>query len=273
MIVTTDSFIETNSIIKVGEKKKLILMDGIKIMTNQGYIDTRWTRVNEYDIPASKLTTRKAQKIPNSPDEVNYSEVVIMNLAILFADIRGYTKRIDSSDSKVAARIMNLYVTEMAASIRYHGGTIISIEGDGIIGAFADTEKRNAQTIAARAVVTMNTILNYVVNKKLHSFQQEALGCGYGIESGKLYIIRAGVRGKGKNELVFIGSAMTKAAKYQSFASSNEVYISNQVYNSLEDFYKKSDEGWSWSSVYKHDFGTLYRKSVGNWSNTSEPST
>ena len=155
-------------------------------MTTQGFVSERYARANEYDIPANKLTVREARKIPNTADELSYAEVVKMKLAIVFADIRGYTKRIDKADSKVAARTMTLYVTEMASAIRHHSGTIVGIEGDGIIGAFADSDSRNAQTIAVRCVVTMNTLLDFVVNKKLKSFKQEPLSYGYGADFGRI---------------------------------------------------------------------------------------
>lgn len=238
-------------------------------MTTQGFVNERYARANEYDIQANKLTVREARTIPNTADDLSYSEVVKMNLTMVFADIRGYTKRIDGSDSKVAARTMTLYVTEMAAAIRHHGGTIVSIEGDGIIGAFADSSSENAQTIAVRCVITMNTLLDYVVNKKLKSFKQEPLTCGYGVDSSQLYITRAGIRGKGKNELVFIGSAMTRVAKYQSKAQSNKMVISSRVYNALEDHYRDSDHGWNWDSLTS-EFGTLYQMTVNHWSGIEE---
>lgn len=239
-------------------------------MTTQNFVNNRYARANEYDIAASKLKTREARSIPNVPEDLKYDEVVILDLALIFADIRGYTEIIADMDPKVAARMMSLYVTEMGAAIRHHGGTIVSIEGDGIIGAFASTDKRNAQTISVRSAITMNTSLDYVVNKKLRSFQQNPISCGYGIDFGKIFITRAGIRGEGKNELVFIGSAMTRSAKYQSIAKSNELFVSSRVYNSLEEHYKKSEKGWRWYTI-STKYGTLYKKDVNHWSGINKP--
>ena len=238
-------------------------------MTTQGFVNARYDRVREYDIPATQLTVRSARSIPNVPEDVAYNEVVSMDLAIVFADIRGYTHRIDNADPKVASRTMSIFVTEMAAAIRHHQGTIVSIEGDGIIGAIKSND-RNAPTEAARTVVTMNTLLDYVVNKRLRAFQQEPISCGYGVDYGRLIITRAGIRGEGKNELVFVGSAMTRAAKYQSKAKGNEMFISNRVYRNLDAFYKNPDKGWKWVEI-STEFGPLYKKTVYHWSDTQEP--
>ncbi|MFW9995507.1 MAG: adenylate/guanylate cyclase domain-containing protein [Candidatus Odinarchaeota archaeon] len=237
-------------------------------MTTQSYVKDRYNKVLQYDIPASQLTVRQARSIPNIPNDVGYKEVVVMDLAIVFADVRGYTKRIEGANPKVAARLMSIYVTEMAAAIRHHGGTIVSIEGDGIIGAFDDSGDENGPTAAVRSVVTMNTLLEFVVNKRLSAFQQQPLSCGYGVDHGRLHITRAGIHGEGKNELVFVGSPMTRAAKYQAKAQGNELYISKRVYDAIEEFYRNN---WGWSSTHTTEYGTLYKMNVNHWTGTEEP--
>jgi len=236
-------------------------------MTNQNFVKTRYERVLEYDVPANQLTVREARKIPNVPNDVAYNEIVKMNLSIIYADIRGYTERMENADPKVAARIMSIYITEMAAAMRFHEGTIVSIEGDGIIGAFQPSSNNNASTKAVRTIVTMNTILSYVINKRLKSFQQDPISCGYGADYGRVYITRAGIRGEGKNELIYVGPIMSRVAKYQNLAEGNEVKISQRLYNGLEDHYKNN---WKWKSV-STKYGTLYSMSVNTWKGTEEP--
>ena len=80
-----------------------------------------------------------------------------MNLAMLFVDIKGYTKLVQEQNQKKIARMMTLYVTEMGAAIKYHGGTIVSIERDGLLAAFntKENQKYNACEEAVRCAVTM----------------------------------------------------------------------------------------------------------------------
>ena len=59
----------------------------------------------------------------------------------------------------------------MAAKIRQHQGEVLSICGDEIIGAFTDKEN-SAPIEVVRCVLTMSTLLNFVVNKRIRSFNQ-----------------------------------------------------------------------------------------------------
>lgn len=239
-------------------------------MVGQGYVDQRYKRVKEYDTPVSQMTERSVVKLPEVED-VRYSEVVTINVAMLFCDIKGYTKLVtEASDPKTVARIMTIYVTEMAAAIREHGGTILSIRGDGLIGTFVDGD-RNASTEAVRCAVTMNTILDYVVNKQLKSFKQEPLECHWGADSGRIRITRAGLYRDKMNDLVYIGNAINHASKFSVLAKGNQITISEKLYNRLNDFNKNPNEGWSWIRQYDRNYGNYYSKELNHWSGTQEP--
>ncbi|KKK49270.1 hypothetical protein LCGC14_3136740, partial [marine sediment metagenome] len=215
-------------------------------MVGQGFVDQRYKRVKEYDTPVSQMTERPVTKLP-AVENVKYKEVVTINVAMLFCDIKGYTKLVtEASDPKTVARIMTIYVTEMAAAIREHGGTILSIRGDGLIGTFVDGD-RNASTEAVRCAVTMNTILDYVVNKQLKSFKQESLVCHWGADSGRIKITRAGLYRENMNDLVYIGDAINHASKFSVLAQGNQIAISEKMHNRIDNEFKKSDSPWEWT--------------------------
>ena len=236
-------------------------------MVSQSFVDGRRSRVQDYDTPAQNIEIRDGRKIP-LVSGVKYNEIVRMDLSMVSIDIKGYTKLVtDHPDEKVLARIMKIYVTEMAAAIREHGGTIVSIEGDGILGAFhkSDNEKDNPQQNAVRCVTTMSTLLKHVVNKTLRSFKQDPLNCRYGVDFGRVNIIRAGIRGEGKNDLVFIGKTTSTAVKIQNEAKVGYMYVSKNVYSALDDHFADS-ETWKWTTVNSRRFGQLYSKKTNGWS-------
>ena len=217
-------------------------------MTSQAFLDERGEQVDDYDIPGSRMEIRSEDNIPET-DDVTYKEVIRMDLSMLSVDIKGYSTMISNySNKKVLGRAMRLYVNEMTAAIRKHGGTIVSIEGDGIIGAFSNTseDNHNSQESAVRCAVTMATLLKKIVNEKLRSFQKPPLECRYGVDYSRTYIVRAGVRGGRKNDLIFIGDALSSAVKIQNKAKTGYLFISYSTYENLSDAYKDPEAGWKW---------------------------
>lgn len=240
-------------------------------MTTQGFIDQRYERVKKYDVPANQMETRSARNLPNVED-IKYNEVVSLDIAMLFCDIKGFTKIVrNASDPKTIARIMTIYITEMAAAIRNHGGEILSIRGDGIIGAFTDSSNRNASTIAVRCAVTMSTSLDYVVNKRLRYFNQNPLSCRWGADYGKIRMTRAGLHGGDKNDLIYIGNAINYASKFSEIVKEGEIGISEYMHNQLENYYRKSDNGWNWTGYTNTNYGKYYSKFLNHWRGINEP--
>ncbi len=247
-------------------------------MTTQEFINTRYDHIigrngkNAYDVAAKNLETRTSNKIPQTSKDLKYNEIVKMDLAMLFVDITGYTDLVKNENPKKIARVMTLYVTEMGAAIRHHGGIIVSIEGDGLLASFNTIQgkKHNACEKAVRCAVTMNTLLDFVVNKRLREFNYNTISCRYGMDFGPIIINRAGIKGEGKNELLFIGKATNHAAKFLGIASNGEYVISEEVYKQLSDFYRGSSNGWSWSSSYSSEYGNYRKRSVSHWKDIKE---
>lgn len=240
-------------------------------MTTQGYINNRWDRVQSYDTPTTQMNERNARIIPKTSD-VGYDDVIKIDLGVIFVDISGFSKLVDNKSSKTVARIISLYVTEMAAAIRHHGGSILDIQGDGILGAFKESseESHNAATTCVRASTTMQTVLHYVVNKKLRQFQQDPISCRYGMDVGQVLITKAGIRGEDKNDLVFIGNAINRAVKLQSLVEPGYRIISNKFYKLLDAHYGSGDEGWQWSSK-NTDYGQAWYREAKHWEEIKEP--
>lgn len=53
-----------------------------------------------------------------------------------FTDLRGFTHLSDTTEPERVTEILNAHLTEMAASIEAHGGTLARFMGDGILGFF-----------------------------------------------------------------------------------------------------------------------------------------
>ena len=227
-------------------------------MPIKSFLDKRIARIKNYDIPAKHMWTIREKSIPEV-EKVGYSETIEMDLTMLSVDIIGYTDRVvNHQNKKVVARIMRLYVNEMTAAIRHYGGTITSIEGDGILGAFSSSSNslQSSQEKAVACAITMYILLEKIVNRRIVDFQQPRLECRYGIDHGKTHIIRAGIRGRRKNDLVFVGRAASLAVNIQSLAYPGQLLVSPNTYFGLSP--QCQDRYWGWWRFFDPSLGSIY---------------
>jgi adenylate cyclase len=59
-----------------------------------------------------------------------------LEASVLFCDLRGFSHYAESRSAATVIATLNCYLTEMSQAIRLHGGTVVSYEGDGIMGVF-----------------------------------------------------------------------------------------------------------------------------------------
>ena len=69
---------------------------------------------------------------------------------VLFADIRGFTRLIESTTAPVVIQLLNEYFTEMIDVIFRHQGTVEQLVGDEIVALFGVPER--GPDVALRAV-------------------------------------------------------------------------------------------------------------------------
>ena len=89
----------------------------------QGTIDKPWN-------------TREGQKVPNSLDVALAGGAVELDATFLYADLANSSKMARELDRRVAAKILKALLATTARLVRYHGGTIVSFDGDRILGVF-----------------------------------------------------------------------------------------------------------------------------------------
>ena len=68
-----------------------------------------------------------------------------------FTDLRGFTRLSDTTEPERVTEILNAHLSEMAASIEAHGGTLARFMGDGILGFFGTPDEMDPVTQAESA--------------------------------------------------------------------------------------------------------------------------
>jgi len=142
---------------------------------------------------------------------------------VLFADIRGYTRLVETTPGPVVLRLLDAYLARMVEVIFRHGGTVEQLIGDEIVVLFGVAE--GGQDAPARAV---RAALEMVAAVRELSARWAAEGLprfdiGVGIASGP---VMAGTIGSAeRRELVVVGRPMIAAARIQRMTRLFEAHI------------------------------------------------
>jgi adenylate cyclase len=132
---------------------------------------------------------------------------------VLFADIRGFTRLIETTPPPVVVKMLNAYFNEMIEVIFRHQGTVEQLIGDEIVALFGVPEA--GADVPARAVGAAIDMVE-TVRRLTGRWAGDGLphfDIGVGISSGR---VMAGTIGsERRRELIVVGRPMIAAARIQ----------------------------------------------------------
>lgn len=198
-------------------------------------------------------------------DSLTFTNGFYVDCSAIFIDMRKSKELNDSHKRPTLAKIYKTYISELVAVLRNHEKVSeIYIEGDCVWGIFDTPYKTDidaALNIAAKASSLVD-ILNIKYKKKGYSTITVGIGLSYG---SSLYI-KAGYKGSGINEVVWLGKLVGEAAKLCSYGNKTyfdkEIMISSLFFNNLNDANKKLLE---WNSVRDCYHGNIVDIELNNW--------
>ena len=142
---------------------------------------------------------------------------------VLFADIRGFTRLIESTPAPVVVRLLNEYFAEMIAIIFRHQGTVEQLVGDEIVALFGVPEP--GPDVALRAVRAAVDMVAAVQRLSAGWLAEglPAFDIGVGISSGR---VMAGTIGsERRRELIVVGRAVVAASRIQRMTRLFDAHI------------------------------------------------
>jgi adenylate cyclase len=142
---------------------------------------------------------------------------------VLFADIRGYTRLIESTPGPVVIRMLDEYLARMIEVIFRHQGTVEQLIGDEIVVLFGVAEGgQDAAPRAVRAAVDMVAAVR-ALSARWAAQGLPRFDIGVGISSGP---VMAGTIGSAeRRELVVVGRPMIAAARIQRMTRLFDAHI------------------------------------------------
>jgi class 3 adenylate cyclase len=188
-----------------------------------------------------------------------------VDVTVLFVDMRGSKALSTKHTRPVLAKILRSYISEIVAVMK-NNLTVseIYIEGDGVWGVFNTTTKKEVDDVFCTAgmISSLIDILNVKLSKKKYS----TLSVGVGLDDGTSLYAKAGYKGSGINEVVWIGQIVGSAAALCKNGNrthwDREVMVSEGVYEMLTDEHKKLLE---WNSSRNCYHGNIVNVKMDAW--------
>ena len=137
-----------------------------------------------------------------------------VELAVMFADLRGFTALSEKKFPYDVVYILNSYFQAMGKAIEAEGGKVDKFLGDGILAYFGlDRDPREACRSAVAAAVRMARDLREV-NLKLTHVLPEGLSLGIGLHFGDVILGEVGFQEK--RQLTIIGDTVNTASRLEA---------------------------------------------------------
>ena len=229
-----------------------------------GFSDDLRTQVET--IFSSLWETRDGRIVPEDSDIQLGNDAVKLDATVLYADMDGSTSLVDNRSQEFSAEIYKSFLLCAAKIIKNEGGVITAYDGDRIMAVFIGDSKN---TSAARTALGINWAVTNLINpenERAYGTRAYKLNHVVGIDTSSLFVARTGVRGA--NDLVWVGRAANHAAKLTSLSNEYTSYITEDVYDKLNDSSKYSSSGenmWRqliWKDMNRVVYGSTWWRSV-----------
>jgi class 3 adenylate cyclase len=191
-------------------------------------------------------TQRDGTVVP-SDDSIKLSnDAVNLDATVLYADMADSTALVDSQPQQFSAEIYKTYLRCAAKIITSEGGTITAYDGDRIMAIYTGGSKN---TSAVRTGLKINRAKNHIIIPALRNqYPNQTYTPNHvvGIDTGKLFVARAGIRGA--NDLVWVGPAANYAAKLTALSHEYPTYITSAIYSAMHAEVKVTNGVNMWKS-------------------------
>ena len=172
-------------------------------------------------------------------DRFDYNTGYYVNCCAIFVDIRDSSSLTDEDTKKNISKIYRSFVSEITALMQsYKQCKHVNIVGDCVSGIF-DTSNGKKDIYSAFSVAgSIITIINSL-NTKLKNHDLPQIKVGIGIDYGKTLVVKAGYKGSGLDELVWMGDVVNNAAHLCDKASKDgnpSILCSKDFYDGLGDY-------------------------------------
>lgn len=192
----------------------------------------------------------KQDKLPKE-SEFTFDNAYRSWVTGLFVDIRNSTNLFSQKDKNNVSRLIRAFTSEIIEILRLDTNAKpddklreIGIRGDCVYAVYTSPKKSDEHEIAYKAFY-VNTFM-YMLNELLSDAGYPTIKVGIGVSTAQELVVKAGRENVGINNLVWIGSAVTKASKFSGLGNKygrKSLIFSEESYFYFIDLLKKECPG------------------------------
>lgn len=222
------------------------------------------------EILTNELDVEEIDELP-ADENLTYSNAYKSWVTGIFVDIRDSTSLFTKENKKDVSRVIRAFTSEVLEILRDKSNLReIGIRGDCIYAVYTTPRKNQINQIMTDAAY-INSLLK-MLNKLFREKDLPEIKAGIGISSAQELVVKAGRKGTGLNNKVWIGDAVTKSANFSGLGNKNgnkPIIISSCTYLNIKDAEIHPD----WFSQKKDNIlGTYYDCDIiiidfNNWIN------
>lgn len=196
------------------------------------------------EILDSNLEVIESSRLPKG-DEFTFSNAYKSWIMAIFVDIRDSTTLMSDSDQVYVAKVVRSFTSELIEILRDDDRLReIGIRGDCVYAIYTTPLKADTYEVFDKAVWT-NTYMK-MLNSILINRGYKKIRAGIGVALGHDHIIKAGRKNVGINASVWMGNAVSKAAKLSNYGEKNvssRIVLSDLVYDNIIDLFEDKQPG------------------------------
>jgi adenylate cyclase len=172
-----------------------------------------------------------AERIASAPEAIKLGGDK-RPVAVLFSDIRGFTKLSESMNPDEMASLLTEYFTEMVECVFRHSGTLDKFMGDAVMAQWGaplgmPDDADHAMSAALDMMAAMETL-----NRRWQAEGRPRLELGIGLNYGEAFAGNIG--SERRLEFTVIGDVVNTASRLCSAAESGEILITEEMRRALK---------------------------------------
>ncbi len=217
-----------------------------------------------YNFLNQKMDEEDRKKIPPE-SQMTYSNGYSMWIGAIFVDIRRSTELFASKDRDMVTRIARSFVSEVIQILQSDPYSEIGIRGDCVYGIYSTPSQGSIYELYEKAVY-VNTLME-LLNRHYAKKKYPQLRVGIGLAVNDDLVVKAGSKGSGINDRIWVGKAVPTASNLSKYGSKNgikPIVMSETVYkNAIEPYLGKGIDS-SWFSKANQGKDSFYHGDVVN---------
>lgn len=175
------------------------------------------------------------KEVPKDESDFTYGNGIKSWIGSIFIDIIGSTELIKNNSEIKVAKILRSFTSEAISILNYTDNVRqIGVRGDCVYGIYSTPKQKDIYEL-----FDLTCYLNDLVkmlNKLFKSYGYPSVSVGIGLAVGKDLVIKAGKKGTGINDRIWIGDAVVDACNLANKAGRNGkkvIGINELAYNNF----------------------------------------